>query len=184
MKHTITIIFCFIACATFSQANNSKGRFGVAVNSSYLGEIESIGIAPTATFIKEKQQIELGFGFHPFTRSYHRMLSTELNYKYFPNGIENNFNLYFIGVFSFINYRISYTFDAIHNSLILAGGFGFEYKLLKHAYIGANVNLGYRTESRSAEISNDSFTIDFFDGSYLSGAARVHIGYRFYNGDR
>jgi hypothetical protein len=168
-----------IAVTSLAQDLDKPNRFGAAVNSSIWDGYRSISIAPTVTYLKGKHQFELGFGLHPFTSDNVRMLSTEFNYKYFPNGIENRFNIYFLTNFTHSNKLIRQSLDTRDNYLILTGGYGFQVKVLKNAYFGTNVNIGGLTKSRSSEDPNYNNNQKLFDRYYLSGAIRLNIGYRF-----
>lgn len=80
-----------------AQTTDTTGRIGFAINSSLNGEVYPIRLVPALSYLKGNSQFELGVGFHPFIRNDQRILSTEFNYKYFPNGTDKKFNMYVIG---------------------------------------------------------------------------------------
>ncbi len=180
MKQILFTTFIIIAFTCFSQTDKVKGRFGCAVNSSLLEYSQSVGIAPTATYFKNNHQLELGIGIHPFEALNVRIISLELNYMYFANGISNRFNLYFITNFTSSNKRFRSLYDEInYNYLILTGGYGFQFRILKDAYVGTDINAGGLTRSKTSDNPNYLSSESFFHRIYLTGMIRLNIGYRF-----
>lgn len=174
MKQVLAILILITA---YSCAGQDKGHFGGAVNTSITDV--SISFAPTVTYLKRKHQLELGLGLHPFTSNNVRTLSGEFNYKYFPNGVENRFNMYFTSNFTHINRLVNQGLDTRDNYLILTGGYGFQLRFFKTAYIGTNVNIGWLTRGRSSEDLQYTQTQNLFENYYWSAAIRFNIGYRF-----
>ena len=168
------------------NANPTEKHFGVAINSSILGEVGSVSFAPTATYYQNKHQFELGFAIHPFDMQFSRRLGADFSYKYFPNGIDNRFNLYFTTNLTLTNEYREYTnyysgrYESNMNFVSLTGGYGFQVKLFGGAYIGTSLNLGVRTCSTKVTTgSNYNYSSPMFDEYYLDGALRLNIGYRF-----
>lgn len=118
---------------------------------------------------------------------YVRKLGAEFNYKYFPNGLDNRFNLYFVTNLALTNTfyeSVTYYYDAIsqsRNHLSLMGGSGFQIKLFGKAYIRSRFNLGAMTYSSKTVIEGGypSYFRPMFENVYLDGVIRVNIGYRF-----
>ena len=70
MKHLlITILIGLMALAGKAQNEATASKVGFAINSSISGEIYPIRLVPSITYLKNKSQIELGFGIHPFIRN-------------------------------------------------------------------------------------------------------------------
>ncbi|MFK7784211.1 MAG: hypothetical protein AB8B56_03795 [Crocinitomicaceae bacterium] len=193
MKNSVLFICLFSIFNLFAQEESKTvdKHFGAAINSSLMGDLWSFTIAPTGFFYINKHQIELGFAFHPFYHSGDRNLGGELNYKYFPNGIDKIFNMYFVTNFTYTNQYwekkipnqstgIPYSYERNTDFLTLTGGYGFQVKFLKNAYVGTNFTLGVTTFSRRVDSSTStSYRIPMFGEYYLDGALRFNVGYRF-----
>jgi hypothetical protein len=151
------------------------------LNSSVNGELHPIRIVPSLTYSKGKNQLELGLGFN-FTalRKSQKLLSSELNYKYFPNGTENKFNMYLIARFSYINSARDTYYPTNYNYLFLNGGYGFEIKANKRVYIGTNISTGIFTYSKKSDIPYEAFASQkLFDTFRFNLAFQFNVGYRF-----
>lgn len=196
MKNLL-ILFYFV-CLSFLLVGQSTDTptkekyFGFSLNSSIIGTINSTSITPSGLFYFNKHQIELGFAIHPFKPSDYipntpRAYGTELNYKFFPQGLNNRLNLYLGMNLTYTNspsyhdnrnyppYEIEYVKV---NYLSLTGGSGVQLKFLKNAYIGTSLNLGVYT---SGNVTNDhrQHSYSLFDDFEIDGAIRFDIGYRF-----
>jgi hypothetical protein len=99
----------------------------------------------------------LGFGFNLTDRKFQKLVSSELNYKFFPNGTENKFNIYLIARFSYINSARDTYYPTNYNYLFLNGGYGIEIKAYKGAYIGTNISAGIFTYSKKSDIPYEAF---------------------------
>ena len=181
MKHYIFLtLISLIPFVTNAQSGDSRGSFGFALNSSVNGELYPIRIVPSLTYIKGKNQLELGFGFNPFIRITQKLLSSELNYKHFPNGTENTFNMYLIARFSYINSARDTYYPTNYNYLFLNGGYGIEIKAYKGAYIGTNISSGIFTYSKKSDIPYEAFASQkLFDMFRFNLAFQFNMGYRF-----
>ncbi len=136
MKYFIILtLISLIPFVTNAQLDDSKGRFGIALNSSVNGELYPVRIVPSLTYSKGKSQFELGLGFNPFLRKSQKLLSSEFNYKYFPNGTDKKFNTYLIARFSYMNSARDTYYPTHYNYLFLNGGYGLEIKAYKGLYI-------------------------------------------------
>ncbi len=174
---TVISLFPFM---TQAQSNHSIGRFGFNLNSSINGELYPIRIVPSLVYIKGKNQLELGFGFNPFTRETQKLKSSEFNYKYFPNGTENKFNMYLIARFSYINSSRDTYYSTKYNYLFLNAGYGFEIKTSKGTYIGTNISTGIFTYSKKSDIPYEAFASQkLFDTFRFNLAFQFNAGYRF-----
>lgn len=210
MRHSVLFLCLFLifhASAQEDESTSSNRHFGVAINTSLLGgEIGSISSAITGLYYQNKHQFELGLALHPRESGHRRNVGGEFNYKYFPNGIKNRFNMYFSGNLTYTNqkreynytdYLFSYDFVSGHytysdpfpvhyerrmNFLTLTAGYGFQVKIFKGLYTGTALNVGFTTcNYRVIGIENHpSYSSnDMFGEYYLSGAVRLNVGYRF-----
>jgi hypothetical protein len=186
MKRFTIIFLLFLSFYSFSQKEEKKNRFGCAINSGILSSISRIGIAPTATYLIGKNQLEFGIVIYPFSNNNYQMFSCDFNYKYFPNGIANRFNLFFETNFNFFHttefrhFHPNYDFyDIKKNQLNLNGGYGFQYNVFKKTYIGTNINIGIGTENRIEDRPDFLPTKQLFNNYYLNVGFGINIGYRF-----
>ena len=178
MKNLALILICLIPIAANAQSEHKDG-FGFALNSSMNGELYPIRVIPGATYLSGKSQFELGIGFHPIIKD-QRILSVDLNYKYFPNRTENKFNMYLITSFSYVNNKRDTYYSSTYNYLFLNGGYGFQINAFKGLYLGTNMGLGIFTYSKKSEIPYPSFaTNNLFDEFGLNLAFQFNAGYRF-----
>ncbi|MEZ4951439.1 MAG: hypothetical protein R2784_18940 [Saprospiraceae bacterium] len=99
----------------------------------------------------------MGFGFNLSDRKFQKLVSSELNYKYFPNGTDKKFNLYLIARFSYIHSARDTYYPTNYNYLFLNGGYGIEIKAFKGAYIGTNISTGIFTYSKKSDIPYEVF---------------------------
>lgn len=169
----------------YSQDTSSvKGRFGVVVNTSIDGVIGEWSFAPTGLFYYNKHQIELGLCIYPFNFSTPRMIGGALSYKYFPNGISNRFNMFLSADFNLTNEfspkHIYYNnYERTYNYFSILGGYGFEVKFLKNAFIGTSFNFGINFNSLITDDPSIDYDRKLFEEYELDGAFRFNIGYRF-----
>ncbi|MEZ4804390.1 MAG: hypothetical protein R2852_02605 [Bacteroidia bacterium] len=174
---TLVSLIPFVANA---QSSDSTGSFGFALNSSVNGEFYPIRIVPSLTYIKGKNQLELGVGFNLTDREFQKIISSELNYKHFPNGTENKFNMYLLTRFSYINSVLEKPTTTNYNYLFLNGGYGIEIKAFKGAYIGTNISSGIFTYSKKSDIPYEAFASQkLFDTYRFNLAFQFNVGYRF-----
>lgn len=181
MKQLI-FISLIILIPFFSQAQSadSTGRFGFVLNSSLNGEINPIRIVPSIAYYKGKNQLELGFGINPIDRKDQKILSSEFNYKYFPNGMSNKFNMYLIARFSYANVRKATYYPTTYNYLFLNPGYGIEVSSFKNAYVGTNISVGTFTYSKNSEVPYEDFASkNLFDELGFNIAFQFNAGYRF-----
>ena len=180
MKYALITLASLIPFVTNAQSGDSRGSFGFALNSSINGELYPIRIVPSLTYIRGKNQLELGLGFNPFVRISQKLVSSELNYKHFPNGTENRFNMYLITRFSYINSARDTFYPTTYNYLFLNGGYGFEIKAFKKVYLGTNISTGIFTYSKKSDIPYEAFASQkLFDTFSFNLAFQFNVGYRF-----
>ncbi len=183
MKNLFQIYFIFAMCSILNAQNEETTKhFGTTINTS----ISSAGVflfIPSITYYKNKSQFELGAG-SQFFLSYNvrNVFGTEFNYRYFVNGIDNRFNLYFITNLTYAQYKNNKTYSYTRKSsyLILTGGYGFQFNLFKRAYIGTCLNLGIQTFKN--DYSPDFYNYnspDLFRNFQTGAAIRMNVGYRF-----
>jgi len=165
-----------------AQKSDSKANgFGLAFSSNMNSEVNSILIVPGVSYYKRKSQLELGVGFNAFNQKDQRIISGEFNYKYFPNGRENKFNMYLMMSFAYINQWRKTFYPATYQYLFLIGGYGFQIRTSKGMYMGTNVNIGtFTNRKRSENPLNEYYgNINLFDEFGLSLASQLNVGYYF-----
>lgn len=183
MKYPILIILISLIpyVGSAQKSDSTSNSWGFALNSGFNTEVNAIGLVPGASFYIGKSQFELGVGFHPFVLKDQRIVSGEFNYKYFPNGTDNKYNIFLIMSCAYVNqFRKTY-YPATYQYLFLSGGYGMQIRLLKGAYLGTSVNFGTFTHSKRTENPYKSYigTHDLFDEFGMNLAFQVNVGYRF-----
>ncbi|MDG1333499.1 MAG: hypothetical protein P8P74_14280 [Crocinitomicaceae bacterium] len=189
MKNSILII-CLFSISLVSAQEESKAQdkhYGFAINSSLSGTLNSLSVAPTGFLYVNKHQLELGLAIHPGRiSSNNRNLGVEFNYKYFPNGIANRFNMYFTTNLTLTNQHYEqnysgYRYERRTNFLNLTGGYGFQVSLFKKAYVGTSLNVGVMTcrDNIKNSYGYSNYVSPMFNEFYLDAAVRLNIGYRF-----
>lgn len=183
MKYHIPIILTSLIPSLGSAQNmDSKSYgYGFALNSSFKTELNVIGLIPSVSYYREKSQFELGVGLYPFVLKDQRIVSGEFNYKYFPNGTDNKFNLFLIMSFSYVNQSRKTYYPATYQYLFLSGGYGMQIRLSERAYLGTSVNIGTFTNSKNSENPYNNYigAQDLFDKFSINLDFQINIGYRF-----
>jgi hypothetical protein len=183
VKHYILIVMAsLIPYLSSAQKSNSPGSsWGFALNSSFNTEVNAVGLVPGASYYKGKSQFELGVGFYPFVVKSQRIVGGNFNYKYFPNGADNKFNLFLIVSGAYVNQLRKAYYPATYQYLFLNGGYGMQLSLFKGAYLGTNINLGTFTNSKRTENPYKNYigTQNIFDEFGMNLAFQVNVGYRF-----
>jgi len=120
----------------------------------------------------------LGIGFPPFNQKEQRTVSGEFNYKYFPNGRRNKFNMYLMMSFAYINQLRKTYYPATYQYLFLHGGYGFQIRAFKNMYIGTNFNIGAFTNSKRSENPYKAYygAENLFDKFGVSLTCQLNIG--------
>ena len=165
-----------------AQISDSKttGKLGVSFNTGFNGELYSLLATPGLAYLEGNSQLELGLGFNPFDRANQTLLSGEVNYKYFPNGLEQKFNLYFVTQLAIIHNQRNTYYPATYNYLFLDAGYGFQIKLFDGAYLGTNVKMGTFTFNKTSENPYEGFrSMGFFDETGLNLEFQLHLNYYF-----
>ncbi len=183
MKYIILIIaISLIPHLIKAQKIGSKDKgFGIALNSKINSQVSPILIIPSVSYYKGKNQFELGVGFYPFFIEEQRTLSGEFNYKYFPNGRENKFNMFLILSSAYINQIQKTYYPATYQYLFLNGGYGFQIRIFKGIYIGTNISIGIFTNSKQSEnpYIEHLGSKDLFNTFHSNVSCQVKIGYLF-----
>lgn len=179
-KHLIIIILSLFPVLSYGQAQETNKGFGFAINSSVNGEIDPIRIVSSMIYFKGNNQFELGIGFNPSDRQSQKLLSGEINYKYFPNGNGKKYNMYLITRLIYANSANKTFYPTTYNYLFVNGGYGFNIIPFKNAFMGTNVSLGAFTSNKKSEIPYKAFKSQkFFEEIGMSIAFQANIGYRF-----
>lgn len=101
-----------------------------------------------------------------------------MNYKYFPNGLAQKFNLYFVTQLSIIHNQRNTYYPATYNYLFVNTGYGFQIKLFEGAYLGTNVKIGTFTYNKTSENPYEGFhSTDFFDETGFILDFQLHLSY-------
>jgi len=141
-KHFIILLLGLMSIISRGQSQESTSSLGFTINSSFNGELYPFRIVPSLIYFKGNSQLELGVGFNPLARQTQKLLSSEFNYKYFPNGNRQKFNMFLITRLSHVHSTKNTYYPTIYNYLFLNGGYGFEIKPSKNMFIGTNISLG------------------------------------------
>ena len=164
---------------SYSQTDAEQGRIGFAINSGINGELYPIRVIPSVTYLKNKSQYEIGFGIHPYFRKDQDIYSGEFNYKFFPNGTDDKFNMYLVGNISYVHNRRETFFPTNYNYLFLNGGYGFQLVPFKNGYMGTNISIGLFTNNKKSEIPYAAFAEkSLFEDFGFNMAFQFNIGYR------
>lgn len=171
------LLFPVVLQAQSSDVENS-GESGFSLSTGFNGELYAFQVTPSLAYLKGNSQFELGLGFNPFDRADQTLLSGNINYKYFPNGMGRKFNLYFITQLSIIQNQRNTYYRATYNYLFLNAGYGFQINLFKDAYLGTNVKIGTFTYNKSSENPYEGFhSTDFFDETGFNLDLQLHLSY-------
>jgi hypothetical protein len=159
---------------------NTSPRFGVALNSNINGEVYPIRLVPSATVLVGRNQLEAGVGVHPFIRTDQRVLSGELNYKFFANGLDTPLSLYLIAHLSYVNNKRETYYPTTYHYLFGNGGYGVQLNAASGMALGTNVTVGPYARIRRSENPYDGFESDgLFDDIGVNLAFQFNLGYRF-----
>lgn len=183
MKYFLLIIVAgLVPNIVNAQKNDSKENgFGFTLSSSINSEVNAVLLVSSASYYKRKSQLELGVGFDSFILDDQKIITGEFNYKYFPNGTENKFNMYLMMSFVYINQLRKTFYPARYHYFFLNGGYGFQFWTFKGMFIGTNINIGTFTNSKRSENPfNDYYgNGNIFDQFGFSLTGVLNIGYRF-----
>lgn len=175
----LILLIPFVHHAQTSDAENID-KWGIVLNTGFNGELYAFQVTPSLAYLKGNSQFELGLGFNPFDRADQTLLSGDMNYKYFPNGLAKKFNLYFITQLSIIHNQRNTYYPATYNYLFLNAGYGFQINLFKDAYLGTNVKIGTFTYNKSSTNPYEGFhSIGFFDETGFNLDFQLHLNYFF-----
>lgn len=181
MNRLLLLLFIgLIPANNYAQSQDTIKTLGVAINSIVNGEFYLFQFVPGVVYSIGKSQLELGIGFNPSDRQYQKLISSDFNYKYYPNGRVNKYNLYFISNASWVKRSLNSYFPTVYNYVFVNGGYGFEIKPFKKAFIGTNISIGTFTFKKKSEIPYAAYeSQQFFEEFGFSLAFQFNIGYRF-----
>lgn len=179
MKNYLIIsTMAFLPLLNYAQSTESGGIYGANINSSINGELYAVMLTPCFTYTKGKSQLEFGVGLNLNERQEQSLWSSELNYKFYPNGMDNKFDLYFLTQFAYLNRTQHSYYPADYNYLFVNGGYGFEIKVHKKIYLGSQLSVGAFSFSRISENPYLDLS-NMFEEIGFSLAFQVNAGYRF-----
>jgi len=179
-RYVILLIACMIPFIAVAESGQPSSGFGFALKSGLSGEVYPLRLIPTGLYYSGNSQFELGIGFHPFIRQDQQILSGEINYKYFPNGMDNIFNMYFMGSLEYINNTRDTYYPTTYHYLFLNGGYGFQFGFFQDLYFGTNISLGGFTHSKFSENPASTYldSETLFKDCGMNVAFQFNIGYR------
>ncbi len=176
----VGLLLVVLPATSHAEAPDESGRFGIALNTSFNGEVYPLRLVPTATYATGRSQFEAGVGIHPFIRKEQRVWSGEFNYKYYPNTTEQTLSPYLIGRFSYVNNALESYYPTTYHYLFLNAGYGLVLSSNGRSYVGTNVTGGLFTYARASENPYPGFDKDgLFDKVGLNLACQFNVGYRF-----
>lgn len=171
-----------LALPSAADAESADERgLGAAVSSALNGEVLPLRLIPTGLYYHGLHQFELGVGFHPFIRREQTIISTDFNYKLFPNGRSTKFRTYLLANLSYIHRSLETFYPTSYNYLFLHAGYGLELAGIAASYMDTNVSLGGFTYSKSTENPASSLldAEKFFQDFGFSISFQFNVGYRF-----
>ncbi|MEM6345762.1 MAG: hypothetical protein AAF927_17850 [Bacteroidota bacterium] len=174
------ILLCVFPFFALAQSNHLAGRFGLEINSGLSSEIPSIRLGPSLTYLKGKNQFNLGLGFAPSASNERQVFSVDYRNKYFLNGMDKKYSLYLTNGFSFVRKERDAFFNTTHNYLFFDVGYGFQVNVIGNIYLGTNISAGPFSYHRYSENPIDEFAmVQLFQewGFHVSG--QFNLGYRF-----
>ena len=160
----------------------------MTVNSEFYGECGTVQLGLGVFYQIQKHQLELGVGFNPGGRSEQSLLNVNLNYKFFPNGRVQKFNLYMIVSTSFVLNNVLTFYPSTNYYLFLNAGYGLQIrfpeknlkKYLSRFFLGTSVTAGIFTNSKNSENPYLNFkSTNFFSEVGFNITFRFNIGYEF-----
>lgn len=178
----LLLILATVATTTHSNAQgaDSTKAFGASIGARYNGELAALQIGPSAIYTSGKNQFEVGLGMNPFSRGFQQLFSTELNYKWFPNGTEKKFSMYFISELSHVFKKRETYFLTTYNYWFLNGGYGVQIKSTERLSIGTNMTFGVFTFNRQSDIPYEPFTQQkLFEELGYNVGFQFNVGYLF-----
>ena len=173
------LLYPLVLQAQTSDVENGS-PWGIGLNTGFNGELGTFLATPSLSYLTGNNQFELSLGFNPLDRVDQTILSGDINYKYYPNGMEQKFNLYFVSQLSMIHNQRSNYYPATYNYLFLNAGYGFAIKLFDSGYLGTNIKMGTFTFNKSSTNPYEGFqSIDFFDETGFNLDVQLHLNYYF-----
>ncbi len=175
------LAFPSAASAEPAEAQEREHGLGVAVSSALNGEVLPFRLIPSALYYRGLHQFELGVGFHPFIRKDQTIISSDFNYKLFPNGHGTKFKTYLLGNFSYLNVSRETFYPTTYHYLFLHVGYGLELAGFAGSYMDTNVSFGAFTYSKNSENPATTYLNEgaFFRDFGMSMSLQVNVGYRF-----
>ena len=110
-----------------------------------------------------------------------RVISGELHYKYFMNGMDTKFSMYVMASLLYMNRLRSNYHPVSYNYLFLQGGYGFQVRAFGGLYLGTSVSAGTFTNSRESEhpLNNDYDNKSLFEHFGIHLELQANIRFRF-----
>lgn len=191
----------FRVSAQIENPPSVKGRWGLSAGVTFdnykFNPLSNSGMSPGAlpmlTYTYGKNQFELGPQFQLYLRSRNQYWGIQFNYKRYFNGFGNHFVPYFYSGIAFTTSKFE-GFPMADGTVYLTGseykqtginlsvGYGLEWQLGRHFYLGSFVGLNPGIYSLSRDritgappISYTTKTTDF----RFNFNVNAHIGFRF-----
>ncbi len=166
--------------STTTQLASERG-FGVAISSALNGEVLPIRLIAAGLYYFDLHQFELGVGFHPYIQDQQTIVSSDFNYKLFPNGRGNKLQTYLLANFSYIYKGLESFYPTSYHYLFLHVGYGLELAGFAGLYTDTNVSFGGFTYNKNSEnpVSSLLDADSFFEDFGFSISFQFNVGYRF-----
>lgn len=176
----INIVFLmFLSVLGFSQDRDSSVVYGLNINTVFHGDQFSFLQGPAFVLEKNKNQVEIGMLYNTFDRS-KNALGGQFNFKHFPNGKSDKFNLFFLLNTTFLNSSTDSTNPITKNQWSFNGGYGFRQRIKDKLYYNTSLSFGILTQSSDQEASLPVDLIEekIFNSWYLNYEIAFSLGYR------
>lgn len=181
MRQLVLFLFLISSLSNLAQDSLSVSKYGAKLNTSFNGELFALLVIPSISFTQQKNQLELGLILSDYKGAYQASYGGQINYKYYPNGYGNKFNLYFVGSFNYINTIKRAFYPINYNYLMLFGGYGYQQTFSKKWSLSTDFRFGGLTFSRKQESNLPSVfqKTKMFNELKLAYELQVNLGYRF-----
>lgn len=199
--NTIRIIFLLsFSNLLFAQkdTNSLERNFGVSLNTSICGYSYYFPMSIALLYRNNNHQLELGPKFQ-FTQNdyYKRQFGVEFNYRYYPNGINKRFSMFFLLNSDYFRKLLEREYQQYSNDPAFIGtvnqkstrnyytlnlGYGVHVNLIKGLYLSSNMGIGLLLEDYNDNRNSTNENLNSFKGYFneeLNFIAAFSIGYRF-----
>lgn len=209
-KSSLVVCALFFTGASFSQTEESpiKGRWGLSAGMTmtpYKSDVlhgslgKKLGVMPMLTYTYGKNQFELGPQFslyRPHSPGSYQFLGINVNYKRYFNGFGNRFVPYLYSGIAFTTtksttvhttgngmmYSTGFPYNYRETGVNLSIGYGLEWQLGRHFYLGSAVSLNpgfYSTKMYDFMGDFQGIRQETKSSMRLDFNVNMQVGYRF-----